>query len=303
MLHPSLTDLAAQAPLSGTEATARGVLAESRELLRNALDHRAVETELSSWYSTLLADTLRCPAAGALVGDAGVLPTGDVGRGDATPASAVTWLTVTPVTVDADPSAPLAELVSSVGLPVAPPPATLPPTTSAEWAARAEVAVVAGDADILATLADAGLPGVAGPQPALLERAVRCRPQAVRSADGLPDRSTPVDVPADILTPVADVARWASLAADSPARSTPERLAAARAGGWLADAEVDALEQARATGLALQYRRWADRVDTHPATLGDLTALDRTAYGAAARMVAGVIRSVATRHGVPLSDA
>ncbi|HHU68258.1 MAG TPA: nucleotidyltransferase, partial [Corynebacterium sp.] len=59
--------------------------------------------------------------------------------------------------------------------------------------------------------------------------------------------------------------------------------------------------QAWETALALQFRRWADRVDKQEVTLGDLPALHRSAYGAAARSVAGVLRSLAGRHGVPLS--
>lgn len=302
MLHQSLLDLAAQAPRCGQTAVARGVLAESHELLRNALAHRTPEPELATWYSTLVADILRSPVAVGLTGGARVLPTGEVGRGDAAPASVVTWLTVTPAAGEGDPTAPLRELVASAGLPVAPVPAGWSPAPEDVWRERVEFALAAGDADSLAVFVDAGLPGVSGPLPVLLERAVSRRPPRLRSLDGLPDRAMPVDVPADLLAPVADLARWASLAAGAAVSQTPERLTAGRASGFLSGGEADALRQAWETGLSLWFRRWADRVEGQPAQLDDLTALDRSAYGAAARMIAAVIRSLAVRHGIALSD-
>ncbi|AGF71873.1 putative nucleotidyltransferase substrate binding domain-containing protein [Corynebacterium halotolerans] len=301
MLHQSLLDLAAQAPLSGTGATARGVLAESHELLRNALDHREPETELVTWYSTLVADTLSCPAAVELSGGARVVPSGAVGRGDALPTSPVTWLTVTTGAPSGNPAEELAELVAGAGLPVGTTAPALAPAPAEVWRARADAAVADGDADLIAELADAGLLTAPGPVPALLEQAVGQRPASLRSHDGLPDRSMPVDVLSDILVPVSAVARWAGLAAGTADRSTPGRIAAGQEGGLLSAGEGDALQQAWGTGLALQFRRWVDRVDGHPAILGDLTALDRTAYGAAARMVAGVLRSLAARHDIPLA--
>ena len=89
MLHQSLTELAQQAPQSPSPAVARGVLAEARDLMRNALDHRAPENELTAWFSAVLADTLTSPAVREL--DPTLVPTGAVARGDATPATAGGW--------------------------------------------------------------------------------------------------------------------------------------------------------------------------------------------------------------------
>ena len=279
MLHQSLLDLAAQAPLSETPATARGVLAESHELLRNALDHDEPEPQLSAWYSTLVVDTLRSPAAVELTGGVGLLPSGAVARGDALPSSTVTWLS----TGDEAASAALAELVAAAGLPVS-------HTSLASCRARS------GEAEALATLIDAGVSAPGVPPRVLLADAVASRPPTLRIQDGLPDRSMPVDVRAVLLLPVSDVARWAF----PRAGSTLARIDAAVARDRLSPGEAEALRQAWETGVALQFRRWADRVHDRPVSLAELPVLHRTAYGAAARMVAGVLRSLAARHGLLL---
>lgn len=270
MLHPSLRDLAEQAPLSPTTATARGVLVEAQQLLRNALEHRTPETLLAGWFSDLVLATLGCPAVVEKL-SAPVTPTGAFARGDALPTSAVVWF--------AEPEMDTSELVgllTSAGLTVAEPPAD--------------------GAGLLAARVDAGLVTPATVAGELLELAISHRPPALRALAGLPDPDVMVDVTAALLRPIADVARWAAPAE----RSTLDRLAAGHNRELLTGEEVEALSQAWETGLALQFGRWADRVDSHPATLGDLPALHRSAYGAAARQVAGVLRALAGRHGLPL---
>lgn len=259
MLHQSLRDLAEQAPLSTSTATARGVLCEAQQLLRNALDHRTPETALAEWFSDVVADTLRCPAVAGTV-----TLTGAHARGDALPSSPVEWFGEDPA---------LADLLRSAGLEV------LGDTVTTE-----------------ATRIDAGLVPSPTPQRSLLELAVAHRPPALRSADGLPDPDMPADIPATLLQPISDVARWAAPAA----RSTLDRLSAGLAAGVLTEDEAESLAQAWETALALQFRRWADRVDKQETTLGDLPSLHRSAYGAAARTVAGVLRSLAGRHGITL---
>lgn len=268
MLHPSLRDLAEQAPLSTTAATARGVLVEGQQLLRNALEHRTPEAALTVWFSDLVLATLSCPAV--VDGLASPLtPTGPFARGDALPTSAVSWF------ADAD-TDEVAGLLTSAGLRVAGPPAD--------------------GAELLAARVDAHLTAPADPSPELLQLAVSHRPPALRALSGLPDPDMIVDVTSSLLRPVADLARWAA----PGGRSTPERLAAGRRSGVLTADEEEALTQAWETALALQFRRWADRVDAQPTALGDMPALHRSAYGAAARQVSGVLRSLAGRHGITL---
>ena len=234
MLHQSLLALAAQAPLSDTPAIARGVLAESHELLRNALDHDEPETALSSWYSTLVTDTLRCPAAVELTGGAEILPSGAVARGDALPSSTVTWLSIG----DEAGTAALAELVASAGLAVS-------HTGLAPCRARS------GEAESFAALIDAGVSTPGDPPRSLLAEAVANRPPALRIQDGLPDRSMPVDVLATLLLPVSDLARWAC----PQAGSTLTRIDAAVALDRLSTGEAEALRQAW-DGLA--RKSWTD---------------------------------------------
>ena len=98
------------------------------------------------------------------------------------------------------------------------------------------------------------------------------------------------------VTPAVDVARWA----DPRQARTLDRLTAGVAAGRLTEDEASALSQAWETGVALQLRRWRDGVPDHEILVEDLPALDRSAYGAAARLVGGALRSLAARHGLSL---
>ena len=271
MLHPSLRDLAEQAPLSTSTATARGVLVEAQQLLRNALEHRTPETALTVWFSDLVLATLSCPAVVEKL-PSPVTPTGPFARGDALPSTAVTWFAA-----PGSDTAGLIELLTSAGLTVGEPPAD--------------------GAGLLAARVDARLTVPEAPSEELLQLAVSHRPPALQALAGLPDPDVPADVASSLLRPIADVARWAAPAE----RSTLDRLAAGHNRGLLTEDEVEALSQAWETAVALQFRRWADRADSRPPALGDLPALHRSAYGAAARQVAGVLRALAGRHGITLN--
>lgn len=58
-LHQSLADLSELAVHCQSPATARGLLAEAQDLLRNSLDHRADELELAAWFSRVITDIVR----------------------------------------------------------------------------------------------------------------------------------------------------------------------------------------------------------------------------------------------------
>ncbi|WP_347305700.1 hypothetical protein [Corynebacterium sp. SA-MJD20WY100] len=183
--------------------------------------------------------------------DSPVRLTGAAATGDAVPTTTIYWLGE-----DSD----LEELFASVGLKA---------TTGKDSAANR---------------VDAGLPVGTGGEEQLLEEALAQRPQPLRVVDGLPDRDVLVDVRAHLLSPIAAIARWA---APAP-RPTPDRIAIGHERELLTSSQRDALTQAWETGLALELRNWRDHVDGHPLRLGDLPPLDRTAYGAACRMVAAV---------------
>ncbi|WP_165242023.1 hypothetical protein [Corynebacterium lizhenjunii] len=251
-LHPSLLALSEVALHCDSRAAARGIVAESQQMLRNAVEHREDEEALAAWFSRLVCDLVRCPAV-----DSQVRLTGAVATGDALPTSPIRWL-------GEDPE--LAQFLTEVGLygdPVA---------LTPEYAA------------------DAGLVSAHAPG---LEIALNQRPPHMQMVYGLPDRAAVVDIQGHLLSPIRAIARWA---APAP-RQVADRLAIGRERELLTAAEADALSQAWATGLALELRNWHTHVTSADLCWDDLTALDRTAYGAASRMVAQVCDSLGARHG------
>lgn len=313
MLHQSLLELAEQAPHCQDEATARGILAESHELLRNAVAHRADALELTRWYSTLVSDVLHSPAVSdaAGAGVAQIVLTGAIGRGDGLPTSHIHWFTVTG-SVDSDGGrahAAITELLESVDLEAAPHEQGLTAAGREEWLRRIREAAARGDARQIGLFDDAGswmreqLLEHLGSALPLLREAVNHRPPALRAANGLPDREAAVDIHRDLLTPVSAIARWAGLTGRTRTLSTPEQITAAQTNGILTTEEADLLQQGWKTGLELQLRRWRDHVVGHESTAEDLTALQRSSYGAASRGVAGAIRSLAVRHDIDLAAA
>lgn len=311
MLHQSLLDLAEQAPRCEDVATVRGVLTESHELLRNALAHRGPEVELSRWYSTLVLDALHSPAMTRLTGRAGaeIILTGAIGRGDGLPTSRIQWLTVlADDSEDTDADIAVADLLTSVGLDPSPHTGGLGPATRQTWLGRIESAVAGGDAYQIGVIDDAGawlrehlLENVGSVLP-LLHEAIAHRPPALQPRNDLPDRDTEVDIRRDLLLPVTNLARWAGLTTRTWLLSTPDRIGAAQEAGILTPDEADFLYQGWQTGIELQFKRWADRVAEHEITGEDLPALQRSAFGAASRGVADVIRSLAERHEIAIPD-
>lgn len=171
-LHQSLADLAELAPRCESRATARGILEEASDVLRNAVAHRDNETELSAWLSRIIDDLVRSPAISSPV-----RLTGAVATGDMTPTTRVAWL--------GEDSA-LEELLTSAGL-------------------RAGAV-----SESVATRADAGLPIGNGGEDALFAEAMSQRPPALQLVNGLPDRDVLVDVHATLISPIAAIARWAA---------------------------------------------------------------------------------------------
>ncbi|WP_236251941.1 hypothetical protein [Corynebacterium striatum] len=171
-LHQSLADLSELAAHCQSPATARGLLAEAQDLLRNSLDHRADELELAAWFSRVITDIVRSPGVSSPV-----RLSGPAARGDALPSMVVTWL---------GDDSELESIISDAGL------------------------KGSSVAESTASRADAGLPLGAGSEAELLSAALDQRPPALRLVDGLPDRNAPVDVQAGLLAPIAAIARWAA---------------------------------------------------------------------------------------------
>ncbi|MCQ9353485.1 nucleotidyltransferase [Corynebacterium sp. 153RC1] len=289
-MHNSLVELAQQAPLCSDPAMVRGILAESQDLARNAIDHNESPHELVAWYSQLVTDVLHSEGVRSLTNGADIVLTGPVGRGDALPSSPIKWLTVGDSGTS---SAPLTALLQDIGLNTEETPFGAQALTKQQWEERIAEADGAG----LAIFADAGtwfLRAVLdrGDHAALLTEARRYELPAVQTKDGLPIQDVPVNIRQDLLYPIIAIARWASVAAGSEATSTPERVEAATKGGVLNEAQASDLLQAWDAGLQLQFRRFADRVHTSYTTAAYLLPIQRSTFGAAARMVSGVMRSL-----------
>lgn len=291
MLHPSLTDLTEQALTSRSPAMVRGVLAESKDLLRNALSHQEPVGDLTAWYSRTILAALSSPAVASLLSGVTVRPIGALGRHEALPTDPLGWILIG--TSPAANSA-LTELFLEAGLPVF---GTHDPATETQWSERAASAT---DAATAGMLIDAHLLTTSRPLPALLERAIAHRPPAVRLTEGRPDYDTDVNIHATLMDPAVDVARWAGLLASSTETTTRARLSDALAAGILTADEADSLTQAWNTGAALEMNRWYDNLPGDTTLIANLSAVDRSAYGAAARLVASALRSLAARHNISL---
>lgn len=291
-MHASLDALTLDARRSSSPAMARGILAEAQDLLRNALDHRESERALAFWFSRILQEVAASPAVEELLEGARLRFTGAVARSDALPTDEVSWL------LEGDSGAAgdqVRQLFSGAGLRVG---ESGEPASATEWADRAAAAAATGDASRIAVYVDAGLLTESGLAEHLIAPSLHHLPPALRLTEGLPDHSAPADVRGMLLEPVVAVARWAGLLAGVAAGDVPGRLSGARDGGVLTDDEAQALLQAWDTGLSLELRRWRHDAWAEGAPLRSLPALDRSAYGAAARLVSVALRSVAGRHGI-----
>lgn len=283
MLHPSLIELAESAPLCANPATVRGVLAESLDLLGNALHHGEDPAELAGWFSRVVTDALHSPGI-----DVEVVLTGPVGRGDALPTSPVMWLAVVDKH-DADPNPRLARLLTEAGLVAEP----VGAATREQWedcAQSGQQPEVYLDAGTWV----ASLTRVAGR--VLLEDALASRPPALEVADGLPSHDMNVNVRENLMIPTVKLARWAAHEAGSLAPTTAQRLIHAHSAGILTGDETDALTQVWKSALELQSRRWMDGIHDQDATAWDMPALQRSTFGAAARLLSQVMSSVAQQH-------
>lgn len=285
MLHPSLLELAESAPLCANPATVRGVLAESLDLLGNALQHGEDPAVLAGWFSRVVTDALHSPGI-----DVEVVLTGPVGRGDALPTSPVRWLAVVDKH-DADPNPELARLLTDAGLVAEP----VGAATRGQWEEHAqsgmqpEVYLDAGTWVASIARVDAH---------ALLVDALAARPPALEVEDGLPSRDMSMNVRENLMIPTVKLARWAAHEAGSLAPTTAQRLIDAHSAGILTRDEMDALTQVWKSALQLQSRRWIDRIHDQDATAWDMPALQRSTFGAAARLLSQVMSSVAQRHHV-----
>ncbi|MDO4927492.1 MAG: putative nucleotidyltransferase substrate binding domain-containing protein [Corynebacterium sp.] len=296
MLHESLLELSEAAPNCPNDRTARGILAESQDLIRNAIEHEAKPQELVYWFSQLVTAVLHSEGVRNTVGGARLILTGAIGREDALPSSPIKWLAVHDTPVD---TSPVHKLLSDVGLR---PEATsfgLQSRPQGEWADI----ISAADGPELAVLADAGtwiLDSVVrlDNHLPLLQEAIDRRPPAVIARHGLPDREVSIDVRNDLLYPIIAIARWAGTAANSVEFSTPARIQAATAAGILTPDQAGFLSQAWESGLQLQFRRWTDRIDTQAATADLLPGIQRSVFGASCRQVAEVLRALAAQHSL-----
>ena len=279
MLHPSLTELADAAPLAQDFATVRGVLKESLDLLGNALNHGEDPAELAGWLSQVITDVLHSPGL-----DAHVVLTGPVGRGDALPTSPVRWLAV--VDSQEDPNEKISALLTEVGFIAEP----IGAATRKEWEQRAragedpEVYLDAGT--WVAAIAEVD-------DKALLQDALSSRPPAVETYEGLPSLDMVVNIRENLMIPTVKIARWAAHKAGSLAPTTAQRLVDAR--GVLTNDEVDALTQVWTSALSLQSKRWMDHIHDQETTAWELPALQRATFGASARLLSEVLRSVEAR--------
>lgn len=293
-MHPSLPELTTEARRASSPAMARGILAEAQELLRNALDHGESEPALTFWFSRTLQEWAESPAVEEMTGGARLRFTGAVARFDAIPTDPVTWL-LSGDTPGANEQ--LRELFVGAGLHVGDLPT---PASAAHWIAAAAAAAADGDVEKIAYWVDAGY--LTGPKVAqvLIAPSLAHLPPTLRLTEGLPDHDMPVDVRGTLMEPVVAVARWAGLLSSASSGDAPHRLDWARRQGILTQDEAEALTQAWVTGLGMQLRAWRHGTWGQEETLRSLPSLDRSAYGAAARLVSVALRSIAGRHGIAL---
>ncbi|MDO5513078.1 putative nucleotidyltransferase substrate binding domain-containing protein [Corynebacterium sp.] len=294
-MHVSLHELTTEARGASSPAMARGILAEAQELFRNALDHGETAVDLGIWYSRTLQEWADSPAVTELVDGARLVFTGPVARLDALPTDPLSW-----IIIGASPEGNkrLRQFVEGMDLTVVD---LEDPGTDREWEARAEAAAREGDHRKVAMFVDTGFLRDPALAELLIEPSVRHLPPTLRLADGLPDYSTPVDVQGTLIDPVVEVARWAGLLAGTTDGDTHHRLTQAQAQGVLTEDEAQALNQTWDTGLALELRRWRFNAWDADTSMRSLPSLDRSAYGAAARLVSVALRSIAGRHDIPVS--
>lgn len=305
VLHASLVELAEQAPRCHSAAAVRGVLAESQDLIRNALDHDENPQDMVSWFSRLVTDTLHSAGARELTGGATLVLTGPVGRGDALPSSPIQWLVECPCGLAPDDidTEPLAQLITQVGLVSQPTVLGVHARYRQDWLALIRQHAGRHNYGELAVFADAGTWCLAEvlrvADPIFFLREALChRPPSLKLFDGLPDKHVVVNVRRDLLYPIIALARWAGVAAKSQEFSTLARVRDAQQAGVMTANQADYLRQAWHAGLQLQLQRFVDRVHSHETTAESLPAIQRSVFGASARMVSDVAHALARDYGL-----
>ncbi|MBN9644702.1 putative nucleotidyltransferase substrate binding domain-containing protein [Corynebacterium mendelii] len=305
MLHESLNELHHQARRCDRQATLAGVAAEAQELLRNAIDHSAPPAELSQWLAGVVTGLLHSPAAREMTGGAQMIVSGPFGRGNGLPTSPIYWFTVTDdatglQTVKTG-NTTLAGIFTDTGYTVGDQSDGYGPADRTTWKARITSSVSARDGKTMGWFVDAGnwmaplvmeLDKTGAP---LFEQVLATRPPMLKKTAGLPARDSVVDIRGHLITPVADLARWAAFSAGSGVTPTLDRLSAAQAAGVLTADETDYLRQAWAAALSLVFERWFEGLDDGPQDYQMVPQVQRSIYGAACRSLSEVIASVQTR--------
>ncbi len=302
MLHESLEDLSEVAQHCDHLATVRGVIAESQDLMRNAVDHAAKPQELVAWYSRLLSDALHSEGVLDATGGVRLVLSGAVGRGDALPSSTITWLALSPAQAEedvTDATDVVAGMLRDLGLTVAQASLRSAPASRQQWLQRIEAAT----GQTLAFYADAGTWSLRrvnelSPTDELLRQALALQPPLVHSQQGMPSTASVVSVRDQLLAPIVGLARWAGVAAECPSAATPDRLRYAQHAHLLSETEVTSLLQAFDAAQDLELQRWRQRVQAAHTTPTSLTAIQRSVFGASARLVADVMRAVQARHRI-----
>lgn len=302
MLHQSLIELAETAPQCTQVAQARGVLAESLDLLRNAIAHNSNSIECMQWLSQVVTDVLHSPAVQELVGPCQIIVSGGFGRGDGIPTFGAKWLTVLPDGVeDQDSFGKLSALLLAMDFAAEDLGPAFTPATRTVWEDRIRAAASSGNAVQMGTFADAGswcypfLIEVTPDWSPMLRYAIAHRPATVQADHGLPRKDQTVQIRKDLLLPIGYLARWAGAAAGSTATTTLARIDAAVHAGVLTEIEADALHDAWIAAATLQLERWYEGLAGKPTTVEAMTQLQRATFGAAARLTADVSRSLEAR--------
>ncbi|MBZ8176302.1 hypothetical protein GSS88_00575 [Corynebacterium sp. 3HC-13] len=277
MLHPSLIELAEQAPRCQDLATARGVVVESHQLFRNALAHDVKPEALTSWYSDIITSLLRCPAV-SLAGYR-IVPSGAVGRGEALPDSPISWLLEKNGSLSAKHPETIFQLFHGTHVPIE--------ESDVDPRFLLDAAITTHPSQV-STLSP-------HQRQDLLTEALALHPPAIKVSNGLPDRGTVVSIRKNLLVPVVRIARWAAAEAGSSELSTPRRLSAAAQAGVLREPEAALLIQGFHSGVRLQLQRWLDGVYDHEVTAETLPALQRSEFGAASRDLSQIFRAIHSR--------
>lgn len=298
MLHESLTELAHQAPRCEIVPEFLGILRESQDLARNALNHTGTSSrEVTAWYAGVLLGLLGSPAAREMAPDVRIVPTGCYASEMGLPLRTVEWCAITP-TEGRFYDERLAGVISKVGQRVL----SYGCLTPQQWNARLDAAQRSSDvprnARFLLALIDAADDSLPCPDPALARAVVfrhmlAVRPRSLTWQRGLPDRNAVADVETDLLIPIEAIARFLQFNAGSdglhPRTTVEDRVLGAASAGLLSQTDAADLLRAWTAAIDLFAIRWRDGLHNPETTISDLPGIQRPSYGAAARTIAATI--------------